>query len=190
MVLLLKQHTFTHAYTLDWFYRCFWPSNRYTVEVVATTLISVTMNKGSPPRKVWKGKDHASFPLMHCCSNIRHSTPLSYCNFESCTDKKNFINLFFCHIRKRENEILQKPFQKGRHSKVAHRSLHSDEVDRCLSGDTQTITVQPVIPFDCSLKIAVRTHKRFCCCHQCQGFWLYYCWYSIWGQNAKYNLDF
>lgn len=32
--------------------------------------------------------------------------------------------------RKREEEILQKPFHKGRHSKVAHRSLHSDEVDR------------------------------------------------------------
>uniref|UniRef100_A0A3Q0RQX8 FRA10A associated CGG repeat 1 n=1 Tax=Amphilophus citrinellus TaxID=61819 RepID=A0A3Q0RQX8_AMPCI len=32
--------------------------------------------------------------------------------------------------RKREEEILQKPFQKGRHSKVAHRSLHSSEVDR------------------------------------------------------------
>ncbi|KAG8008709.1 Protein FRA10AC1-like protein, partial [Nibea albiflora] len=35
--------------------------------------------------------------------------------------------------RKREEEILQKPFQKGRHSKVAHRSLHSNELDsRCL----------------------------------------------------------
>ncbi|CAJ1081046.1 protein FRA10AC1 isoform X2 [Xyrichtys novacula] len=32
--------------------------------------------------------------------------------------------------RKREEEILQKPFQKGRHSKVAHRSLHCNEVDR------------------------------------------------------------
>ncbi|KAI3364830.1 hypothetical protein L3Q82_001016 [Scortum barcoo] len=32
--------------------------------------------------------------------------------------------------RKREEEILQKPFQKGRHSQVAHRSLHSNEVDR------------------------------------------------------------
>ncbi|XP_038591465.1 protein FRA10AC1 isoform X2 [Micropterus salmoides] len=32
--------------------------------------------------------------------------------------------------RKREEEILQKPFQKGRHSKVAHRSLHSNELDR------------------------------------------------------------
>ncbi|KAL3967755.1 growth differentiation factor 8 [Sarotherodon galilaeus] len=32
--------------------------------------------------------------------------------------------------RKHEEEILQKPFQKGRHSKVAHRSLHSNEVDR------------------------------------------------------------
>ncbi|XP_034564692.1 protein FRA10AC1 [Notolabrus celidotus] len=32
--------------------------------------------------------------------------------------------------RKREEEILQKPFQKGRHSKVAHRTLHSSEVDR------------------------------------------------------------
>uniref|UniRef100_A0A671WR08 FRA10A associated CGG repeat 1 n=1 Tax=Sparus aurata TaxID=8175 RepID=A0A671WR08_SPAAU len=32
--------------------------------------------------------------------------------------------------RKREEEILQKPFQKGRHSKVAHRSSHSNEVDR------------------------------------------------------------
>ncbi|KAJ3607405.1 hypothetical protein NHX12_024456 [Muraenolepis orangiensis] len=32
--------------------------------------------------------------------------------------------------RKREDEILQKPFQKGRHSKVAHRSFHSSEVDR------------------------------------------------------------
>ncbi|KAF6735368.1 FRA10AC1-like protein [Oryzias melastigma] len=27
-------------------------------------------------------------------------------------------------------ELLQKPFQKGQHSKVAHRSLHSSEVDR------------------------------------------------------------
>ncbi|XP_027145217.1 protein FRA10AC1 isoform X2 [Larimichthys crocea] len=32
--------------------------------------------------------------------------------------------------RKREEEILQKPFQKGRHSKVAHQSLHSNELDR------------------------------------------------------------
>ncbi|XP_061563787.1 protein FRA10AC1 [Cololabis saira] len=32
--------------------------------------------------------------------------------------------------RKREEEILQKPFQKDRHSKVAHRSLHCNEVDR------------------------------------------------------------
>uniref|UniRef100_A0A3Q2QBJ5 FRA10A associated CGG repeat 1 n=1 Tax=Fundulus heteroclitus TaxID=8078 RepID=A0A3Q2QBJ5_FUNHE len=32
--------------------------------------------------------------------------------------------------RKREAEILQKPFERGRHSKVAHRSLHSCEVDR------------------------------------------------------------
>ncbi|CAL8281734.1 unnamed protein product [Merluccius merluccius] len=32
--------------------------------------------------------------------------------------------------RKREDEILQKPFQKGRQSKVAHRSFHSSEVDR------------------------------------------------------------
>ncbi|XP_076008409.1 protein FRA10AC1 [Genypterus blacodes] len=32
--------------------------------------------------------------------------------------------------RKREEEILQKPFQKGKHSKVAHRSFHADEVDR------------------------------------------------------------
>ncbi|CAL8301487.1 unnamed protein product [Lota lota] len=32
--------------------------------------------------------------------------------------------------RKREDEILQKPWQKARHSKVAHRSLHSSEVDR------------------------------------------------------------
>lgn len=32
--------------------------------------------------------------------------------------------------RKREDEILQKPFQKGGHSQVAHRSYHSNEVDR------------------------------------------------------------
>ncbi|KAM4524422.1 protein FRA10AC1 [Odontesthes bonariensis] len=32
--------------------------------------------------------------------------------------------------RKREEEIIQKPFQRGRQSKVAHRSLHSNEVDR------------------------------------------------------------
>ncbi|XP_015230696.1 PREDICTED: protein FRA10AC1 [Cyprinodon variegatus] len=32
--------------------------------------------------------------------------------------------------RKREAEILQKPFEKGRHSKVAHRTLHLCEVDR------------------------------------------------------------
>ncbi|KAM3591971.1 uncharacterized protein V6R79_010522 [Siganus canaliculatus] len=32
--------------------------------------------------------------------------------------------------RKREEEILQKPFHKGRHSKVAHQSFHSSEVDR------------------------------------------------------------
>ncbi|XP_023805365.1 protein FRA10AC1 isoform X1 [Oryzias latipes] len=32
--------------------------------------------------------------------------------------------------RKHEEELLQKPFQKGQHSKVAHRSLHSSEVDR------------------------------------------------------------
>ncbi|XP_029313013.1 LOW QUALITY PROTEIN: protein FRA10AC1 [Cottoperca gobio] len=32
--------------------------------------------------------------------------------------------------RKREEEILQKPFKKARHSQKAHRSLHSNEVDR------------------------------------------------------------
>uniref|UniRef100_A0A672JCQ7 FRA10A associated CGG repeat 1 n=1 Tax=Salarias fasciatus TaxID=181472 RepID=A0A672JCQ7_SALFA len=32
--------------------------------------------------------------------------------------------------RKHEEEILQKPFQNSRHSKVAHRSFHSNEVDR------------------------------------------------------------
>ncbi|XP_077595829.1 protein FRA10AC1 [Stigmatopora nigra] len=32
--------------------------------------------------------------------------------------------------RKHEKEILQKPFQKDRHSKVAHRTFHSNEVDR------------------------------------------------------------
>lgn len=32
--------------------------------------------------------------------------------------------------RKREEEILQKPFKKGRYSQKAHRSLHSNEVDR------------------------------------------------------------
>ncbi|KAG7507356.1 hypothetical protein JOB18_031603 [Solea senegalensis] len=32
--------------------------------------------------------------------------------------------------RKSEEEILQKPFQKGRHSQVAHRSSHSNELDR------------------------------------------------------------
>ncbi|XP_033963477.1 protein FRA10AC1 isoform X2 [Pseudochaenichthys georgianus] len=32
--------------------------------------------------------------------------------------------------RKREDEILQKPFQKVRHSQKAHRSLHTHEVDR------------------------------------------------------------
>lgn len=32
--------------------------------------------------------------------------------------------------RKHEEEILQKPFQKGRHSQVAHRSFHSNEIDR------------------------------------------------------------
>ncbi|XP_022067947.1 protein FRA10AC1 [Acanthochromis polyacanthus] len=32
--------------------------------------------------------------------------------------------------RKREEEILQKPFHKGRHSKVAHSSFHSNELDR------------------------------------------------------------
>ncbi|XP_026171300.1 protein FRA10AC1 [Mastacembelus armatus] len=32
--------------------------------------------------------------------------------------------------RKREEEILHKPFQKGRHSEVAHRSFHSNELDR------------------------------------------------------------
>uniref|UniRef100_A0A674P6Y8 FRA10A associated CGG repeat 1 n=1 Tax=Takifugu rubripes TaxID=31033 RepID=A0A674P6Y8_TAKRU len=32
--------------------------------------------------------------------------------------------------RKHEEEILQKPFQKDRHSKVAHRSLHCSELDR------------------------------------------------------------
>lgn len=39
-------------------------------------------------------------------------------------------NLLYLCVRKREEEILQKPFQKGRHSKVAHRSLHSNELDR------------------------------------------------------------
>ncbi|XP_049615267.1 protein FRA10AC1 [Syngnathus scovelli] len=32
--------------------------------------------------------------------------------------------------RKHEEEILQKPFQKGRHAQVAHRNFHSNEVDR------------------------------------------------------------
>ncbi|KAJ0060455.1 hypothetical protein NL108_011900 [Boleophthalmus pectinirostris] len=32
--------------------------------------------------------------------------------------------------RKREEEILQKPFEKGRHSQVAHRSFHTSEIDR------------------------------------------------------------
>ncbi|XP_041828993.1 protein FRA10AC1 [Melanotaenia boesemani] len=32
--------------------------------------------------------------------------------------------------RKHEEEILQKPFQKGQHAKVAHSSYHSNEVDR------------------------------------------------------------
>ncbi|XP_028990729.1 protein FRA10AC1 [Betta splendens] len=32
--------------------------------------------------------------------------------------------------RKHEEEIQQKPFKKGRHSQVAHRSLHADELDR------------------------------------------------------------
>ncbi|KAM3859966.1 protein FRA10AC1 [Diretmus argenteus] len=32
--------------------------------------------------------------------------------------------------RKREDEILEKPFQKEKHSKVAHRSFHSSELDR------------------------------------------------------------
>lgn len=32
--------------------------------------------------------------------------------------------------RKREEEILQKPFEKARHSKVAHRSFHTTEIDR------------------------------------------------------------
>uniref|UniRef100_A0A673AVD9 Protein FRA10AC1 n=1 Tax=Sphaeramia orbicularis TaxID=375764 RepID=A0A673AVD9_9TELE len=32
--------------------------------------------------------------------------------------------------RKREEEILQKPFQKDRHSRVAHRSFHCNELDR------------------------------------------------------------
>uniref|UniRef100_A0A8C6WJ22 FRA10A associated CGG repeat 1 n=1 Tax=Neogobius melanostomus TaxID=47308 RepID=A0A8C6WJ22_9GOBI len=32
--------------------------------------------------------------------------------------------------RKREEEILQKPFEKARHSKVAHRSFHISEIDR------------------------------------------------------------
>ncbi|CAN9509242.1 unnamed protein product [Ophioblennius macclurei] len=32
--------------------------------------------------------------------------------------------------RKHEEEILQKPYKSSRHSKVAHRSFHSNEVDR------------------------------------------------------------
>ncbi|XP_054622963.1 protein FRA10AC1 [Dunckerocampus dactyliophorus] len=32
--------------------------------------------------------------------------------------------------RKHEEEILRKPFQKGRHSQVAHRSFHAGELDR------------------------------------------------------------
>lgn len=32
--------------------------------------------------------------------------------------------------RKHEEEILQKPFKKGRHSQAAHRSFHSSELDR------------------------------------------------------------
>ncbi|RVE59496.1 hypothetical protein OJAV_G00189060 [Oryzias javanicus] len=33
-------------------------------------------------------------------------------------------------LKKHEEQLLQKPFQKGQHSKVAHRSVHSSEVDR------------------------------------------------------------
>ncbi|CAL1599487.1 unnamed protein product [Knipowitschia caucasica] len=32
--------------------------------------------------------------------------------------------------RKREEEILQKPFEKSRHSQVAHKSYHTSEIDR------------------------------------------------------------
>ncbi|KAM7381625.1 hypothetical protein PAMA_012461 [Pampus argenteus] len=32
--------------------------------------------------------------------------------------------------RKHDNEILQKPFKKGRYSQAAHRSFHSSELDR------------------------------------------------------------
>lgn len=41
----------------------------------------------------------------------------------------NFLNIRV-FLRKHEEEILQKPFQKDRHSKVAHRSLHYSELDR------------------------------------------------------------
>lgn len=43
----------------------------------------------------------------------------------------HLLSVFICtFVRKSEEEILQKPFQKGRHSQVAHRSSHSNEVDR------------------------------------------------------------
>lgn len=43
----------------------------------------------------------------------------------------DMLSVFICtFVRKSEEEILQKPFQKGRHSQVAHRSSHSNEVDR------------------------------------------------------------
>lgn len=32
--------------------------------------------------------------------------------------------------RAREDELLQKPFQKGKHSKVAHRNVAAEELDR------------------------------------------------------------
>lgn len=34
------------------------------------------------------------------------------------------------NVRKREEDILQKPFQKDRYSQVAHRTFHANEVDR------------------------------------------------------------
>lgn len=44
----------------------------------------------------------------------------------------NFLNICV-FVRKHEEEILQKPFQKDHHSKVAHRSLHCSELDRYIT---------------------------------------------------------
>lgn len=106
------------------------------------TLTSVMkMDRESPHREALKGQMKAKelFRLNDTFSLYSHLAQLNswYCicadhmRWDCTDDNMNKHKCFMCTFyRKHEEEILQKPFQKGRHSKVTHRSSHSNEVDR------------------------------------------------------------